>query len=254
MSVHRSDLGTYLEKLLHTRAMTDRCPNGLQVQGKATIQRIVTGVSASESWLRAACAYEPDALIVHHGLFWKGENPCVVGWKYQRLLHVFETGSNLFAFHLPLDTHPELGNNVQIAAALGWETECTVRSLGVDDILSIGYLQSASSVSTLAECVLRVTDRTPLVIASDVNRLVRKIAWCTGAAGDMLEQALDYGVDAFITGEVCERHVHIARESQVALIAGGHHATERFGVRALGDHLAQQFSVEHIFVDDDSPL
>lgn len=254
MSVQRSDLEMYLEKLLQARAMTDRCPNGLQVQGKETIQRIVTGVSVSESWLRVACAHKPDALIVHHGLFWKGENPCIVGWKYQRLAHVFRSNCNLFAFHLPLDTHPELGNNAQLASALGWKAECTVRSLGVDDLLSIGYLQPVSSVSTLAEDVQRVTDRTPLVIASDLKRSVSKIAWCTGAAGDMLEQALNYRVDAFITGEVCERHVHVARESQVALIAGGHHATERFGVRALGDHLAKQFSVEHVFVDDNSPL
>lgn len=244
------ELERYIGQLLEISNYRDYCPNGVQVEGRSEIRTIVSGVSASLDVLQAASAAGADAVLVHHGYFWKNEDPRITGIKRARISHLMEHGMSLLAYHLPLDAHPVLGNNAQLAQLLGFQTE---GRFGEQDIAAVGRLHQPMSLQRLGCVVEESLRRQPLVIGNDAV-IIRRIAWCSGAAQDYLAAAIELGVDAFLTGEASEHTVHLARESGVAFISAGHHATERYGVQALGAHLAQQFGIKHQFVEIENPV
>jgi dinuclear metal center YbgI/SA1388 family protein len=248
--MNRKDLAVYLDRLLDASRIKDYCPNGLQVEGRAEVRRIVSGVTASLAFVEAAVAAGADALVVHHGWFWRGEDGRIVGPRRRRIATLLDADASLFAYHLPLDLHAELGNNAQLAARLGLVAEGRT---GDQDLVCYGVLPAPETLEALRGRGERAVGRTPLVIG-DGAQAVRRVAWCTGGAQGYFEAALALGVDAYVTGEISEQHVHLARESGVAFVAAGHHATERFGVQALGSHLAATFGIEHRFIDIDSPV
>ena len=246
----REELVDYLDGLLMPGKFKDYCPNGLQVEGRGEIRCLVAGVTASQALLDAAAERNADAILVHHGYFWKGEDGRVTGIRRQRLATLLARDINLLAYHLPLDAHPELGNNAQLAQRLGWLPE---GRFGEQDIAWLGALVQPGKLATLVADVARVLGREPLVIG-DADKLIRRIGWCSGGAQGYFEQAIELGVDAYLSGEISEQTVHLARESGVAYIAAGHHATERYGVQALADHLGRQFGIACEFVDLDNPV
>jgi len=245
-----SELGDYIGSLLEISRFRDYSPNGVQVEGRAEIRRIATGVTASQRLLEAATAWGADAIMVHHGYFWRNEDATVTGIKKRRIAHLLQHDVSLLAYHLPLDAHPELGNNAQLAKRLGLLAQ---GNFGEQDIAWHGELRQPQTLGQFAQQISHSLQRTPLCIG-DSDRRLRRIAWCTGAAQSYFEQAVALGVDAFLTGEISEQNVHIAEETGVAFIAAGHHATERYGVQALGEHLAQQFKIEHRFFDMNNPV
>ncbi len=245
-----NELNDYIGRLLEVSRFRDYCPNGVQVEGRAEICRIATGVTASQRLLEAATEWGADAILVHHGYFWRNEEQTITGIKKRRIAHLLQHDISLLAYHLPLDAHAELGNNAQLAQRLGLLAQ---GRFGEQDIAWHGEFRQ---VLTLSQFATQITDslrRTPLVIG-DGERVLKKIAWCSGGAQGYFEQAVALGVDAFLTGEISEQNVHVAHETGVAFIAAGHHATERYGVQALGVHLAQQFKIEHRFFDIDNPV
>ncbi|MBS1141090.1 MAG: hypothetical protein H6R13_2543 [Proteobacteria bacterium] len=246
----REELVDYLDGLLVPGKFRDYCPNGLQVEGCSEITRIVAGVTASQELLDAAVERHADAILVHHGYFWKGEDGRVTGIRRKRLSSLLANDINLLAYHLPLDAHPELGNNAQLAKLLCFVPE---GRFGEQDIAWLGALAEPCDLPSLASRVAVVLGRQPLVIAGD-DRPIRRIGWCSGGAQGYFEQAIALGVDAYLSGEISEQTVHLARESGVAYLAAGHHATERYGVQALAGHLAQQFGIACEFVDLDNPV
>ncbi len=253
MSVLLPELVRYCEDLLNVSQFRDYCPNGLQVEGKQQVKKIISGVTASQSLLDAAVAMQADLILVHHGYFWKGENERVVGIKKQRLRTLLSNDISLLAFHLPLDAHAELGNNAQLAKKMNWKVVS-----GLDDELGraigmVGELTQAQNAEQFSADMARVLLR-PVQHIQGINRPIKKIAWCTGAAQGYIEKALELGVDAYISGEISEQTVHIAREAGIDYFAAGHHATERYGVQALGEHLKQHFGVEHCYVEIDNPV
>jgi dinuclear metal center YbgI/SA1388 family protein len=245
-----NELIDYTGQILQIERFRDYCPNGLQVEGRSEVRKIVSGVTASMALLEAAHAAKADMVLVHHGYFWRNEDVRVLGIKRARLKFLLEHDMSLVAYHLPLDAHAEFGNNVQLGRVMGVVIDGWA---GEPSIVAHGTLPSAMTLKGLGEHLNYVLHRTPLLIG-DLDKPIRRIAWCTGAAQDYLEQALSLDVDAFISGEVSEQTVHLARESGVAYIAAGHHATERYGVQALGEHLASRFNLEHCFVDIDNPV
>ena len=243
--MERAALDTYLSAFLQAPDFRDYCPNGLQVEGRAEVVRIVTGVTASVALIEAAVAAGADALIVHHGYFWRGEDARITGMRRRRIGLLLANDLNLFAYHLPLDAHPEVGNN----AALGRQLGLTPGGrFGEQDIGAHGAPAADMTLGAICKLIEQKLGRAPLVIG-DPARPVRRVAWCTGAAQGMFEQAIALGVDAYLSGEISEQTVHVARESGVAYIAAGHHATERYGVQALGEHLAQRFGLQHRFIE-----
>lgn len=240
----------YTGRLLEIERFRDYCPNGLQVEGRAEIRSLVSGVSASLRLLEAAAEADADAILVHHGWFWKSDELPVTGIRRKRLKFLLDRDISLLAYHLPLDAHASLGNNAQLAELLGFAVDGW---FGEQGIAAHGRPLAPLPLDTLAQHIENVLGRKPLVIG-EPTREIRRIAWCSGAAQDYLRLAVDIGVDAFLSGEVSEHTVHLARESGVAFIAAGHHATERGGVKALGDHLAEQFGIVHRFVDIDNPV
>ena len=252
--IDRDALAKYLAQMLNVEQYRDYCPNGLQVEGRAEIGSIVSGVTASLALIEAAIDLKADAILVHHGYFWRGEDPRVVGIRQKRLARLLGNQINLYAYHLPLDMHVELGNNARLAQLLGLTAH---GRFGEHDIGWLGRPDSARpALATVADLVARITQvlgRAPLVIG-DPAQLLGNIGWCTGAAQNMLGDAIGAGATAYISGEISEPTVHLARESGVAYLAAGHHATERYGVQALGEHLAAHFGVQHRFVDIDNPV
>ena len=243
------DLTDYTGRLLEVSRFRDYCPNGLQVEGRAETRKLCTGVTASLALLEEAIASGADTVLVHHGYFWKNEPAPITGSKKARLALLLKNDVNLLAYHLPLDAHRELGNNAQLAQRLaltvnGW--------FGDQEIAAWGEPEHPLNLGALAARIEDRLARAPMLIG-DPTRSVRRLAWCTGGAQDLLQDAIDVGVDAFITGEVSERTFHLSRESGVAFLAAGHHATERYGVQALGRHLAETFGLEHAFIDEDNP-
>ncbi len=245
------ELVQYLDKLLASSTYLDFCPNGLQVQGKEKIKKVVSGVTASQELIDAAISMDADLLLVHHGYFWKGEDPCIVGIKQQRLLKLLKNDINLLAYHLPLDCHAAFGNNVQLAKHLGILPAGHWLANGMP-IVFHGSLSHPVTGENFQLDIKNKLQRSPLYIPGK-KKLISTVAWCTGAAQDYIDIAIANGVDAYITGEVSERTVHVARESGIHFYAAGHHATERYGVKALGEHVAEQFNIEHHFVDKDNP-
>ena len=248
--MRRIELESYLNQYLDVALFRDYCPNGLQVEGRAEVSTLVTGVTASLDLLRAAAARSADAVLVHHGYFWRGEDPRITGTRRERIALLLKQDMSLFAFHLPLDAHAEIGNNVQLARIL--DLPYTGR-FGEQDLGAHGALDVPVTLRELARRCEERLGRVPQIIG-DETKLVRRVAWCTGAAQGYLEDAVRLGVDAYISGEISEQTVHLARESGVAYIAAGHHATERFGVQALGEHLAARFGIKHEFVDIPNPV
>ncbi|HSG23313.1 MAG TPA: Nif3-like dinuclear metal center hexameric protein [Azonexus sp.] len=246
----REELVNYLDRLLEPTKFRDYCPNGLQVEGRGEVQRIVAGVTASQALLDAAVDRDADAILVHHGYFWKGDDGRVTGIRRQRLGTLISHDVNLIAYHLPLDAHPEFGNNAQLARLFGWVPE---GRFGEQDIAWLGRLAEPVDLAVLTSNVARALGRVPLVIG-DASRPIRRIAWCSGGAQGYFEQAIALGVDAYVSGEISEQTVHLARESGVAYLAAGHHATERGGVQALAAHLAEKFNLNCEFVDVDNPV
>ncbi|MCF6336903.1 MAG: Nif3-like dinuclear metal center hexameric protein [Gammaproteobacteria bacterium] len=251
--VQRDELLAYLAEILNVRAFADYAPNGLQVEGRADIKKIVTGVTACQALVDAAAERKADALLVHHGYFWKGEDACIVGMKKQRLGALLAADINLLAYHLPLDAHPELGNNTQLAKLLGLQQEGVFGSETGIPIGQYGRLTQILSAEAFGKLLTRKLDRKPLHIAG-ASGDIHTVAWCTGAAQSYLEQAAALGVDAFVTGEISEQTVHVARELGLHFFSAGHHATERGGVQALGTHLAAHFGLAVEFVDIDNPV
>lgn len=244
------ELLDYTGQLLQVARFRDYCPNGLQVEGKSDVFKIVTGVTASMALIEAAIAAEADMVIVHHGYFWKNEDARVIGMKRARLKRLLDSDMNLVAYHLPLDAHQSLGNNVQLALQLGIEIDAWH---GEQGILASGSLKKPQSLSDFANTVSIQLGRTPMVIG-DHAKLISRVALCTGAAQDYITEAHALGVDAYISGEISEQTVHISRENDIPYIAAGHHATERYGVKALGEHLSLQFNLQHLHVDCDNPV
>lgn len=244
------ELVEYLDRLLEPAKFRDYCPNGLQVEGRAEVRRVVAGVTASQALLDAAVAVQADAVLVHHGYFWRGEDGRITGMRKRRLATLLNNDMSLLAYHLPLDAHPTLGNNAQWAAALGWQPQ---GRFGEQDIGWVGTLPQPQTVAELATGLTVALGRAPLVIGEPA-RPISRLAWCSGGAQGYFEQAIALGVDAYLSGEISEQTVHLARESGVAYFAAGHHATERFGVQALALHLAEHCCLDCRFVDVDNPV
>lgn len=247
--IHRDELDGYLKGLLAVDRFKDYGPNGLQVEGRAEVRKVVSGVTASLALIEAALDAGADAIVVHHGLFWRGQDGRVTGWMKKRLQRLLAADVNLFAYHLPLDAHPELGNNAQLARRLGLTAE---RSFGDQELGLLGAADAALTLEALAARVRERLGRAPVVVEGD-GRPLRRIAWCTGGAQGFFEAAIAAGADAYLTGEISEPQAHYARETGVAYLACGHHATERYGAPALGEHIAARFDLEHRFIDVDNP-
>jgi dinuclear metal center YbgI/SA1388 family protein len=252
VSVTNLELKTYLDRLLRVGEINDYCPNGMQVEGGEHINKIVTGVTASQALLDSAIEANADAILVHHGYFWKGEAQAVVGMKKQRLTALLTNNVNLFAYHLPLDVHPEFGNNRQLGNLLGIEDISAVNSVKPVGVVMHGKMASSMLPNELNAKLTTLLGRTVLT-EGPLDKPIKSVAWCTGGGQSFIEQAAELGVDAFITGEVSEQTVHTAREMGIVFFAAGHHATERYGIKSLGEHLAEQFEVTVEFIDIDNP-
>lgn len=252
VSVPRQDLLRLCDGLLEPGRFKDYGPNGLQVEGRPQVRRLVSGVTASRALIEAAIAEGADAILVHHGLFWRGQTGCVTGWMKQRLALLLQHDINLLAYHLPLDAHPTLGNNAQLGERLGCRPlEGGWGRFGEQDLGFIGLAPQASAPA-LAEHVQRVLGR-PVTLVDPGPRPLHRIGWCSGGAQGYFEAAIEAGVDAFLTGEISEPQAHYARECGVAYLACGHHATERYGAPALAAEVARQLGIEHRFIDVDNP-
>ncbi len=245
-----TELADYIGNLLEISRFKDYCPNGLQIEGRTEVRRIATGVSASQQVIESATAWGADAILVHHGYFWRNEAPSITGIKKRRIAHLLAHDVNLLAYHLPLDAHAELGNNAQLARRLGWNV---LGRFAEQDIGWHGELPQATTLDKLAERIAGEFGRTPLVIGNR-QRELKRIAWCSGGAQGYFEAAIALGVDAFLTGEISEQNVHVSHETGVAFISAGHHATERYGVQALGAHLSMKWGLEHRFFDAENPV
>ncbi len=245
---NRNDILHKLDEWLEPGQFKDYCPNGLQVEGREGVVTLVTGVTASQELIEAAIAAGADMLLVHHGYFWKGEDPCIRGMKKRRLELLLAQGINLVAYHLPLDEHPEYGNNRQLARMLELENVSPLQGL-----VWSGDLPEAMTPEQLAHYLSGKLGREPLRVGNG-KASIRRVGWCTGAAQGFIDAAADAGLDAYISGEISEPTTHIARERGIHYYAAGHHATERYGVQALGEALAKEFGLLHRFIDCDNPV
>jgi len=244
-----NEVDTCLRTLLRPEAFRDYGPNGLQVEGRRELRRIVSGVTASLAFIEAAIAAGADTLIVHHGLFWRGQDGRLTGWLKERVKRLLAADVSLFAYHLPLDAHAEFGNNAQFGLRLQLAADAR---FGEQDLGFIGDAGGAVTAAALAARAELALARRPLLLPGD-GRPLRRIAWCTGGAQGYFEAAVAAGADAFVTGEVSEPQAHLARETGVAFLACGHHATERYGAAAVAAQVAARFGIEHRFIEIDNP-
>ncbi|MDP3561865.1 MAG: Nif3-like dinuclear metal center hexameric protein [Legionellaceae bacterium] len=251
--ITRNTLATYLNDFLACEAFQDYAPNGLQVEGRLDIKTICTAVTASESVIEEAVAMGADALLVHHGFFWRGEDAVITGMRRRRIGHLLKHDLNLFAYHLPLDCHPTLGNNVFLGNLLQIQNMKSYDISKVANILWAGDLSSPVTAEELSQQIARLLQRKPMYIPVN-DKPIKRIAWCSGGAQDYIEQAKEKGVDAYLSGEISERTYYQAKELNIHYFACGHHATERFGIQSLGKHLAMQFHLTHHFIDSDNPV
>ncbi len=248
-----AELVAACDRLLSPERFKDYTLNGLQVAGRERVARVMSGVTACQALLDEAVAWEADLLLVHHGYFWKNEPVAVTGMKRRRLATLLGHDIGLLAYHLPLDAHARLGNNAALGERLGCTAEgCADGELG-EGLIWLGTPPAPMSAASLAAHVGERLDRAPLLVEAPDAGEIRRVAWCTGGAQDMIAEAAAAGADAFISGEISERTTHLARELGIHYLAAGHHATERYGVQALGERLAAEFGVEHRFVDIDNP-
>ena len=245
-----NELRDYNASLLQISLFKDYCPNGLQVEGRADVRRIATAVTASQTVLDEAIAWGADAILVHHGYFWRNEDATIVGIKKRRIAQLLRSDVSLLAYHLPLDAHAELGNNAQLGKLLGFVEQ---GKFGEQNMVCKGALNQPQSLTQFSSTIANSLQRKPQIIG-DGEKIIRTVAWCSGGAQGYFEQAVAQGVDAYLTGEISEQNFHLANETGVAFIAAGHHATERFGIQALGVHLASQFGLEHRFFDQENPI
>jgi dinuclear metal center YbgI/SA1388 family protein len=246
---HRTVIDSHLSQLLEVSRFKDYGPNGLQVEGREQIDHLVCGVTASLALIDAAIAAGADAILVHHGLFWRGQDGRVTGWMKQRLQKLLAHDISLFAYHLPLDAHPELGNNAQLGRLFGWRAE---QRFGDQELGFAGPLPESPSLATLSRQMGQVLGREVLAVPGD-GRALRRVAWCTGGAQGYFEAAIAAGADVFVTGEISEPQAHYAAETGVAYIAAGHHATERYGVQAVAAQLAAEFGIRQHFIEIANP-
>lgn len=244
----RNDIIQKITEWLQPENFQDYCPNGLQVEGKDEVLNLVTGVTASQALIDAAIEADADMILVHHGYFWKGEDQRIRGMKRERLKTLLEKDINLAAYHLPLDDHPEYGNNRQLATVLGIENP---RPLG--GLVWEGELPEPMTPEQFGFRISERLHREPLLVGEGKSQ-IRRVGWCTGAAQGFINTALDAGLDAFVSGEISEPTTHTARECGIYYYAAGHHATERYGVKALGEALAREFGLTHRFIDCDNPV
>jgi dinuclear metal center YbgI/SA1388 family protein len=247
--VQRRELEVYLATLLAVDTFRDYGPNGLQVEGRAEVRTLVSGVTASLALIDAAVERGADAILVHHGLFWRGHDGRLTGWLRERVARLITNGINLLAYHLPLDAHAEWGNNVQLGRELGLQAD---GRFGEQQLGFIGPAGALADVDRLAAKAAGRLGRAPVLVPGD-GRPLSRIAWCTGGAQGYFEAAIAAGADAFLTGEISEPQAHIARETGVAFLACGHHATERYGAPALAAHVAERFGLAHHFIDIPNP-
>lgn len=245
----RQEILDWCRDNLQVNAFKDYAPNGLQVEGRETVNKIATSVTASKAAVDFAVGQGADMLLVHHGMFWKSEPLTIIGWKKRRIETLLQHQINMAGYHLPLDAHPEWGNNAQLAALLGWETDYRC---GEQNLICIGRLNTPQTLRQLSDGMADKLQRQPVVVG-DMNREVKRIAWCTGGAQGYFQTAIDEGADAYVTGEISEAQYHLANESGVAFISAGHHATERYGVRALAEALARVFDVAVYHFDEENP-
>jgi len=248
----RDNVVEYINRTLDAGSIEDYCPNGLQVAGREQINHIVSGVTASARFLQAAIEASADAVLVHHGYFWSGESPVLTGMKLARIRSLLEADISLLAYHLPLDIHPTLGNNAQLAELFGFQIDGRVAAGGTDGLLFYGRTSHSQENDAFIDNVAQRLGRSVVAVGRSERRIER-VAWCSGGAQRFLTRAAELGVDAFISGEISEQTTHEARENGVLYIAGGHHATERFGVQALGENLSQQLQLTHQFIDVGNP-
>jgi dinuclear metal center YbgI/SA1388 family protein len=248
----RAEVLQALDNLLQPERFKDHGPNGLQVEGRAQVGKIVSGVTASYALIEAAIAAQADTIFVHHGLFWRGQDGCVTGWMKQRLALLLAHDINLFAYHLPLDAHPTLGNNAQLALQLGLVAQSYFGEQALGCLGQRADDKSFESPQDLAAHLQQALGH-PVALVGDMNKVIRKIAWCSGGAQSYFEAAIAAGADAFITGEISEPQAHYARECGVAYLACGHHASERYGAPAVAAHVAAQLGLAHEFIDIDNP-
>lgn len=250
--IDRAQLLQALNILLQPERFRDYGPNGLQVEGSSIVRKIVSGVTASRALIEAAIAARADTILVHHGLFWRGQEGCVTGWMKQRLSLLLAHDLNLLAYHLPLDAHPELGNNAQLGLRLGLRAQAR---FGEQDLGFLGERLDGASFETAQALAAQVQLQTgrPVMVVGSESRPIKKIAWCSGGAQNYFEAAIAAGADAFITGEISEPQAHYARESGVVFLACGHHASERYGVSAVAGHIAAQFGLVHEYIEIDNP-
>jgi dinuclear metal center YbgI/SA1388 family protein len=249
MAATRQDIEAFFSALLQPERFRDYGPNGLQVEGRGEVRLLVSGVTASLALIDAAIERGADALFVHHGLFWRGHDGRLTGWLKTRVERLLAHGISLFAYHLPLDAHAELGNNAQLGLRLGLRADAR---FGEQELGFVGDAADLSTASALAARVAERLGRAPLFVDGD-GRPLRRIAWCTGGAQGFFESAMAAGADAYVTGEISEPQAHLARETGVAFVAAGHHATERYGAPAVAAHAAERFGLRHEFVDIDNP-
>lgn len=248
--VDREQMHRALDRLLVPQRFRDYCPNGLQVEGTGQVRRLVTGVTACQPLLDAATAWQADAVLVHHGFFWRNEDPCLRGMKGRRIATLIRANINLFAYHLPLDVHPELGNNAGLGRALGLEDFLPLDRDDPSLPVFVGEFPEPRPLTAIAGQLEAALGR-GVIAVGDCS--VTRIAWCTGGGQGYIDTAAAAGVDAFVSGEISEQTTHSAREQGIGFIAAGHHATERFGARSVGDWLAAEFGLEHRFIDIDNP-
>jgi dinuclear metal center YbgI/SA1388 family protein len=246
-----TELHEHMNQLLDVASFRDYCPNGLQVEGRPEVRKILCGVTASQVLLDQAVERGVDAVFVHHGYFWRGEDGRITGIRRRRIGTLLQHDISLFGYHLPLDAHPELGNNAQLARLAGWVPEA--RRFGDQQLGWLGRVPQPASAASVAGALEQLLGRVPLLVG-DGERMVQRIAWCTGAAQGLFEQAIAAGADAFVSGEISEPTVHLARESGIPYIGAGHHATERYGICALGEYMERELDLEVVFVDIDNPV
>ena len=249
MMTTRQDMLQAFDALLQPERFKDYGPNGLQVEGKSEIRRIVSGVTASRALIEAAIEAGADAIFVHHGLFWRGMDGRITGWLKERIRLLLAHDINLFAYHLPLDAHAELGNNAQLGARLGVQGQAAFGEQNLGWLADVDFADAAA----LAGHVQSVLGRKVTLAGVQEHKPIRRLAWCTGGAQGFFESAIAAGADAYITGEISEPQMHLAQEMGVSFIAAGHHATERYGAPAVAAHVARECGLEHCFIDIDNP-
>lgn len=255
------EINSYCSRLLNTDQVKDYCPIGLQVENSGAVAHIVSSVTASEAAIQAAIAGQADALVVHHGYFWRGEPESLTGMKFRRIKALIDHNIALLAYHLPLDIDARFGNNALLGQKLQFVTEGSLSAGGTDNLFWFGRLETPATAQALSAHLTSTLGRAPIYAGPDDGLtqgktggdLIQTVGWCTGGAQQFVSLAADQGLDAYVSGEISEQTTHIARECGIHYFAAGHHATERYGVQALGEHLAEHFGLTHEFVDIDNP-